>query len=166
MAKRNSNNSSRGGEVYWATIWLVELTFYRIQAALTLASAAPDIIPQQANFILQVWTHLEAAFFPRVQCDLKRVDVTLHASQCILGMILQPVQLILHLPAQLAVLSQKLHLRQNSVEVLTVMAGLGLDLTNVLAEVQNLGENEINIKIIINNDFIQQKYPLNDDDEQ
>lgn len=115
------------------------LTFGRVRADLALAVTPPDIISQQADFILQVCTDLDAAVFLRVQSDLESVDVALHAPKCILGLVLQPPQLVLHLPAQVAVLPQHLHLRHDSVKVFAVISRQSLDLPDVVAQVQHLG---------------------------
>jgi len=110
----------------------VALTCGRVRAGVTLAGAGPDVASQQADLVLQSY--------------LESVDVALHAPQCIVGMILQPLQLVLHLPAQLAVVPQHLHLCHDSVKVLAVISGQVLDLTDILAQVHNLSdESHVNI---------------------
>lgn len=58
-----------------------------------------------------------------------------------LRVILQPLELILHLPTQVTVLPQQLHLCHDSVKVFTVIPSQSLDLTDVVAQVHNLGDN-------------------------
>lgn len=75
--------------------------------------------------------------------------MALHVPQCIQGMILQPPQLILHLPAQLAVLPQQLHLRHDSVKVFTMVTSQSFDLMDVMAQVQNLDDSlHVNISTV------------------
>lgn len=75
--------------------------------------------------------------------------MALHAPQCILGMVLQPLQLVLYLPTQLTVLPQHLHLRHDAVKVFSVIPRQSLDLTDVMAQVQHLGDDShVNINII------------------
>lgn len=65
-----------------------------------------------------------------------------------MGVIPQPLQLGLHLPTQLAVLLQQLHLRYRLVEELAVVPGQGLDLPDIEAQVHDLGvESRVNIHI-------------------
>ncbi len=145
--------ATQGGRVKWAITWLVDMICGHVRGDLTLSSAPPDIISQQADFIPQLWTDLETAFSPWVQSDLESVDVVLNAPQCVLGMILQPVQLILHLSAQLTVLTQQLHLCHDSVKVFAVIPGQSLDLPDIMAQVHNLSDD---LHVNIHNDHIKQ----------
>lgn len=116
---------------------------------LTLAGAPSDVIPQDADLVLQVGADLGTAA-RRIHFDLESVDVALHASQCILGVILNPPQLVLHLPAEIAVLPEQLHLCHDAVEVFAVIAGQSLDLTDVMAQVHHLSEGKSQINIPAN----------------
>lgn len=119
---------------------LLDVTLLGARVVPTLADAAPDVLLQQTDFILQVRTRLGAAFLSRFQPRLDSVDGGLHMSQRVLRMILQRPQLCLHLPTQVAAQLQQLHLRHYAVEMFTAISGEGLDLIDVLAQVQNLRE--------------------------
>lgn len=57
-----------------------------------------------------------------------------------LGMVLELLQLRLHGSTQVTALPQQLHLRHHAAQMLAVIPGQGLDLIDVLAQVQNLRE--------------------------
>lgn len=57
-----------------------------------------------------------------------------------LGMIPELLQLRLHGSTQVTALPQQLHLRHDAAQMLAVIPGQGLDLIDVLAQVQNLRE--------------------------
>lgn len=111
----------------------VQLTF-----ALAPTGAALHVDPQQSDLLVQLWAATDAASVSRVHFGLEARHSAFQAPKCILGVVLQPLQLVLHLPTQLAAVAQQLHLGHDAVEVLAVVAGQSFDLTHVVTQVQNL----------------------------
>lgn len=111
---------------------------FQLTFALASTGAAPHVFSQQTDFLVQLRAAPDAASVSWLHFGLEVRQSLLQASQCILGVVLQPLQLVLNLPTQLAVAAQQLHLRHDAVEVLAVVAGQSFDLTDVVTQVQNL----------------------------
>ncbi|KAG7276867.1 hypothetical protein CRUP_008004 [Coryphaenoides rupestris] len=82
-----------------------------------------------------VGADLRARALLRRHSALEGLDVDLEAVQAVLGVVLQPPQLVLHPAARLtAAVSERLDLCDDAVEVFPAVAGQGFDLTHVVAQ--------------------------------
>jgi len=110
-----------------------------VQPIPALSCAPLHVLPEFAHLLLQVGADLRARAPLRRHSALEGLDVDLEAVQAVLGVVLQPSQLVLHPAARLtAAVSERLDLRDDAVEVFPAVAGQGFDLTHVVAQVHHL----------------------------